>query len=122
MFDKFTQGGRGFGGGGPADFRSASAVPDSVPVYGPFTIGGFLNVLDNAGEKLVLSRPGGAGPSASGPMFEVDRVRYDEAAPWPVLPATGLNATTDGADVCAPAAVVKLVKEYAACPARSVTP
>jgi hypothetical protein len=76
-------------GGDTGDFRAANAVPDEVPVYGPYTIGGFLNVLDNAGERLVLSRPGVAGVGGKVPMFEVDRVRYDSTTPWPVLPADG---------------------------------
>lgn len=66
-------------GGEPAELRAAYAIPDDVPVLGPFSIEGFLNVLDNAGERLTLSRPGETG----GDWYEVERVRYGNAAPWP---------------------------------------
>jgi hypothetical protein len=75
---------------GDADsFTAANDVPDDVPVLGGFTIGGFLNVLDNAGERLTLSRPVAGAPAGTDLASEVERVRYGAAAPWPVLPAGG---------------------------------
>jgi hypothetical protein len=57
----------------PALFRSLHSVPASVPVLGPY--GGRL---DNGGEEVALYRP----DPASGRDFLVDRVVYDNDAPW----------------------------------------
>jgi hypothetical protein len=70
--------------GDPAAFRAAHGVPAGVPVVGGFTAGGFLNVLDNAGERLTFSRPGAAVPGGEVPFYEVDTVRYGMASPWAV--------------------------------------
>ncbi|MGE5612479.1 MAG: hypothetical protein ACM359_24740, partial [Bacillota bacterium] len=83
----------------PSLFRSKYHVPDSVPIYGPYT-----GALNNAGEKLELSRPGDPELNGTVPYYPVDRVNYDRAAPWPVLPnATGpslarVNLTAYGND------------------------
>ena len=71
--------------GDASAFASANGVPAAVPVIGGFTIAEFLNVLDNAGEKLTLKRPGTAPAGQDVPMIEVDSVRFDDAAPWQVL-------------------------------------
>jgi hypothetical protein len=76
-------------GGDPAEFRAANGVPDAVPVLGPFTAEGFLNVLDNAGEQLTFSRPGVAPAGGDVPWYEVDRVFYRVDPPWPTGAHTG---------------------------------
>jgi hypothetical protein len=64
----------------PATFRSLHAVPPEVLVVGPW--GG---ALDNGGERLTLFKPEGI--DGGGLAFAVvDRVRYNNKAPWPVLP------------------------------------
>ena len=70
----------------PDAFRAAYGIPGTVPVLGPYAIGGFLNVLDNAGERLTLSRPGDGDV-----MYEVGRVRYGNAAPWAAANETGAS-------------------------------
>ena len=58
----------------PAGFRSSRGVPAAVPVLaGTFD-------LDNAGEALELRRPH---PVPGLPDLRVDRVRYNDKAPWP---------------------------------------
>jgi len=69
----------------PAVYRATYNIPAAVPIYGPYT-----GVLDNAGEKLELSRPGE--PEATTgfvPYYMVDRVTYEPVAPWPA----GANGT-----------------------------
>jgi len=63
-------------GADPAKFRRARRVPAGVPVFGPYT-----GQLDNGGETLALARPGPPDDGAI-PLVEVDRVRFDDAAPW----------------------------------------
>ncbi|MBN1420416.1 MAG: lamin tail domain-containing protein [Planctomycetes bacterium] len=61
----------------PDVFRRLHAVPAQTPVAEPFGGG-----LDNAGEALLLSRP--EPYEGGGVIFvRVDRVRYDDDAPWP---------------------------------------
>ena len=71
-------------GGDPDVFRAAHQVPDAVPVIGPFS-----GSLSNAGEWLALQRPGApvTDPVTGAtlvPEIDMDRVFYDDAAPWPV--------------------------------------
>jgi len=62
----------------PAAFRLAYGLAASVGVYGPFA-----GALDNAGDDVRLYKPGE--PDADGlPWIPVDRVDYDDRAPWPV--------------------------------------
>ncbi|MCX5671569.1 MAG: lamin tail domain-containing protein, partial [Planctomycetota bacterium] len=65
--------------GDPALFRTAHGIPAGVPIYGPYA----PFALDNAGETIVLSRPGS--PEADGfvPYVIVEKVTYDNMAPWP---------------------------------------
>lgn len=64
-----------------ARFRAQYAVPAQVPVFN------FTGVLDNGGETLTLRRPDepvAGGPEAGTvPYVVVDRVRFDDAPPWP---------------------------------------
>ena len=74
-----------------ADFRSKYGVSASVPIYGPF--GG---KLANGGEAIELRKPDPpepAGPPNFGlvPYILVERVKDNDAAPWPVeADGTGL--------------------------------
>ena len=68
----------------PALFRSTYNVPTGVPIYGPYT-----GALDNAGEDVKLSRPGNAAGSLT-PLVLVDKVKYDDALPWPNVPGASL--------------------------------
>jgi hypothetical protein len=65
----------------PATFRSTYGIPSEVAVFGPYT-----GQLNNGGEKLTLSKPGTPVGSVV-PLVTVDRVNYDNEAPWPAPPA-----------------------------------
>ncbi len=60
----------------PATFRIKYGIPANVPIYGPYT-----GNLDNGGEELELSRPG-VPVGGEVPYIRVDRVQYDDDAPW----------------------------------------
>lgn len=60
-----------------AAFRAAYQVPASVPVLGP--TGG---ALQDSGEELELQRPDEAPGTVV--FLEVEKVRYNDRAPWPV--------------------------------------
>ncbi|HNQ88603.1 MAG TPA: CotH kinase family protein [Verrucomicrobiota bacterium] len=66
----------------PASFRVRHSIPAGVLVLGPYA-----GALDGGGEALVLVRPGAPvlGPDGGFvvPEVAVDRVRYDDEAPWP---------------------------------------
>jgi hypothetical protein len=67
-----------------AAFRAKYGVSNSVPVYGPFA-----GRLDNGGDNVELYRPDtpqGAGHPDAGfvPFILVDKVNYNDKAPWPV--------------------------------------
>ncbi|RIK79329.1 MAG: hypothetical protein DCC68_13495 [Planctomycetota bacterium] len=70
-----------------SEFRAAYNVPAGTPLYGPY-----IGALDNAGEKLELSKPGPPEPDLTVPMIVVDRVTYDDADPW-VLEPDGQGAS-----------------------------
>jgi hypothetical protein len=57
-----------------AQFRADFAVPGSVPIFGH----SFL--LQNDGETIDLRK---LNPEAGAPAISVDRVRYNDKAPWP---------------------------------------
>ncbi|HEY7119997.1 MAG TPA: lamin tail domain-containing protein, partial [Tepidisphaeraceae bacterium] len=82
----------------PATFRATYNVPVGVAIFGPYT-----GQLNNGGEKLTLSKPGVAVGQVT-PNITVDRVNYDNEAPWPALPlGTGpsdarINAAAYGND------------------------
>ena len=71
----------------PAQFRSTYAIPENVPVWGPWT-----GVLDNAGEVLKLAKPGAPELDGFVPMITVDQVNYKNAPPWPEA-ANGTGAS-----------------------------
>ena len=62
----------------PSVFRAMYNIPAAIPIYGPYT-----GSLDNAGETVMLMRPGI--PEAGGfvPYVLYDQVQYDDASPWP---------------------------------------
>jgi len=64
----------------PEVFRAMHEVPDATPIVGPFGGG-----LANDGERLALRLP--LGDDVSNVVFaELDGVRYNDRAPWPVEP------------------------------------
>ncbi len=82
----------------PEAFRAKHGLPAGAAIYGPFS-----GSLDNGGESIRLVRPG-APIDFSVPEYLVDRVTYDDAAPWP-LEADGngpslerINGTAFGDD------------------------
>jgi hypothetical protein len=82
----------------PATFRGTYNIPADVQIFGPFT-----GALNNGGEKLTLSKPGTPVNGVT-PLITVDRINYDNNAPWPSLPdGTGpsvarISATKYGND------------------------
>ncbi|HEY5914750.1 MAG TPA: lamin tail domain-containing protein [Verrucomicrobiae bacterium] len=62
----------------PAVFRARYAVPESVPVLGPF--GG---ALQDSGERLQLQAPDTPNTNGAVPYVTVEEVRYNDHAPWP---------------------------------------
>jgi len=68
----------------PAWFRNKYNVPASTPIYGPYSPGD----LDNGGEVLEIAKPG-MPEGAIVPYIVVDRVAYDDEAPWPTQPDGG---------------------------------
>lgn len=72
-------------GGDPDSFRTSRGLPTSLLILGPFA-----GSLNNAGERLELSRP--SIPDAGAPAdIVVDRVDFEPTAPWPVE-ADGLGS------------------------------
>jgi hypothetical protein len=62
------------GNSSTTQFRSVYAVPPEIPVFG------HSFVLQNDGENLELRKPN---PNTGAPAITVDRVRYNDKAPWP---------------------------------------
>ena len=68
----------------PATFRARYNIHPNIPIYGPYT-----GALDNAGEQVELAKPGEPQPDGTVRYISVDRVNYEQAAPWP----SGANGT-----------------------------
>jgi hypothetical protein len=62
----------------PAAFRAKHAVPDEVPILGPYA-----GQLQDSGERLELQKPGPPDTNSSIAHITVDAVRYNDKAPWP---------------------------------------
>jgi len=62
----------------PDAFRSAYSIPAEVAILGPYT-----GALDNGGEDVELHKPGEPEPDDFVPYIRVERVNYDDDAPWP---------------------------------------
>jgi len=60
-----------------ARFRTVYGVPESVPIVGPYA-----GKLDNSGEDIELKRPTLL-PTGLWAWVRMDRVRYQDDAPWP---------------------------------------
>jgi hypothetical protein len=58
----------------PAMYASAPC-----PVYGPYE-----GKLDNAGETIELCMPGDLEYGKSRPWIPIEKLKYDDASPWPV--------------------------------------
>ncbi len=58
-----------------AAFRATHSASDTTKLLGPYN-----GTLDNGGERIELQRPVTSGDG----FVLVDRVRYDDTAPWPV--------------------------------------
>ncbi|MBM4017443.1 MAG: hypothetical protein FJ288_03800 [Planctomycetes bacterium] len=65
----------------PAAFRAKYGIPAGVPIYGPYD-----GRLGGSGESVELCWPGTPEPDGTVPYYRVDRVTYDNSAPWPTLP------------------------------------
>jgi len=63
----------------PDVFRAAYHVPAETPIFQ------YTGALDNGGETITLSRPD-TPDNGNVPYIPVDRVTYDDAAPWPTEP------------------------------------
>jgi hypothetical protein len=66
-----------------AAFRTRYSVPPSVQI-----IGSYAGRLDNAGDNVKLYRPGEPDPLPpyKVPYYLIDRVEYQNTAPWPTSP------------------------------------
>ncbi|MFO1522516.1 MAG: hypothetical protein U1G05_10840 [Kiritimatiellia bacterium] len=63
----------------PPVFRARYAIPNHVKIFGPYT-----GSLSNGGETLRLWRPGTYDLVILGnPTVQVEKVEYDDVAPWP---------------------------------------
>ncbi|HXJ55586.1 MAG TPA: lamin tail domain-containing protein [Verrucomicrobiae bacterium] len=60
-------------------FRARFGLPASVPVYGPY-----FGKLDNSSDAVSLYRPGVPDLTGVVPNILVERIDYEDAAPWPV--------------------------------------
>jgi len=65
----------------PATFAAAHTVPEGMTVLGPYE-----GQLGNGGEKLEISMPGDVNELGQRQYIRIDRVRYDDSAPWPTGP------------------------------------
>ncbi|MCH8046992.1 MAG: lamin tail domain-containing protein, partial [Planctomycetes bacterium] len=63
----------------PQSFRAAERIAFDVPILGPY-----LGSLNNGGEDVRLFMPGDVEPDGTSPLIQVDRVKYDNAQPWPL--------------------------------------
>ncbi|MBN1671398.1 MAG: lamin tail domain-containing protein [Kiritimatiellae bacterium] len=85
----------------PAVFRARYGIDAAVEVFGPYA-----GKLDNAGESVKLYRPDTPEEDGYVPCIRVDRVKYNDRAPWPEA-ADGdgpslerIDSTLHGNDPC----------------------
>ena len=81
-------------------FRTRNSVSPSVPIYGPYQ-----GRLDNSSDAIELERPDvpePPGPPNFGfvPYVLIERIRYDDKAPWPSA-ADGIGPTLHRVNVAA---------------------
>lgn len=67
----------------PEQFRARFALPEGVPVFGPFDAR-----LDNSGEKLTLFAPDPVEPEL---LIPLDEVRYRTTTPWAEVAGNGAS-------------------------------
>jgi len=63
----------------PAAFAPAYSAPVGIPVLGPYD-----GQLSNGGEKVEISMPGDVDELGERRYIRIDRVNYDDEAPWPI--------------------------------------
>lgn len=69
----------------PVVYRAEHGPPSDLPLFGPFR-----GRLDDSGEGLTLSRPFDRDAEDGSPIWIVEeRLRYDDAPPWPGLAVHG---------------------------------
>ncbi|MEM7133740.1 MAG: lamin tail domain-containing protein [Chloroflexota bacterium] len=68
----------------PSTFRTRYAIPDSVPIVGPYP-----GQLSDTGERIALLKPDSPDSDGTVPYYEVDVVEYDDRAPWPTTGQDG---------------------------------
>jgi hypothetical protein len=78
----------------PASFRTKYSIPAAVPIFGPYP-----GHLQGGGETLTIQRPDSPDLDTNSgaifiPYIDVDAVRYDSQAPWP-LSADGGGASLE---------------------------
>ncbi|MCH8042337.1 MAG: lamin tail domain-containing protein [Planctomycetes bacterium] len=61
----------------PAEFRLAHDVPQSVVILGPY-----VGQLDNSGETVAIYMPAPPAADMTVPQILVERVKYNDRAPW----------------------------------------
>jgi hypothetical protein len=72
---------------------NATYGPPGVQVFGPYA-----GQLSNGGERLQLGKPADVDGFGVRQYIRIDRVNYDDAAPWPTTPdggGTSLDRITD---------------------------
>src|SRR5207237_5856502 len=69
----------------PATFRGKYNIAAAVPIYQ------YTGLLENNGETLSIAKPAPPDPDPliDVPYVEIDRVDYDNLAPWPTAPDGG---------------------------------
>jgi hypothetical protein len=71
----------------PAYYRAKYAIPDLVPIYGPY-----LFELSNGGDTVELKYPGDPQPDGDVPYYRMDQVSYEDGGLWPAA-ADGFRAS-----------------------------
>jgi hypothetical protein len=71
----------------PTALAANHTIPGGVEVVGPY-----VGALNNGGEKLEIAMPGDVNGSGELQYIRVDRVVYDNVAPWPTGPDGGGNS------------------------------
>lgn len=70
-------------------FRATYGLSASVPLIGPY-----VTAIDDRGGEVTLLAPATTPVGETGPVFAlVDRVTYDDVAPWPTANGTGSTLT-----------------------------
>ena len=78
----------------PASFSAAYTAPVEVGVLGPYD-----GQLSNAGERAEIGMPGDVNAQGERQYIRIDRVNYDDEAPWPIGPdGAGSSLTRKQAD------------------------